>query len=42
MAAERMDRRAYLMEIDPSYCDVIVRRWQDYSGKQADGWRGNG
>jgi DNA modification methylase len=40
MAAERMRRRALLMEIDPAYCDVIVRRWQDYTGKQAEGWRG--
>ena len=23
------------MEIDPGYCDVIVRRWQDYTGKRA-------
>ena len=41
MAAERMHRRAFLMEIDPSYCDVIVSRWQDYTGQKADGWRGN-
>jgi len=41
IAAERMHRRAFLMEIDPSYCDVIVSRWQDYTGKKADGWRGS-
>lgn len=41
MAAERMGRRALLMEIDPAYCDVIVRRWQAHTGQQADGWRGN-
>jgi DNA modification methylase len=29
------------MEIDPAYCDVIVTRWQDYTGKKASGWRGN-
>ena len=23
------------MEIDPRYCDVIVRRWQEFTGKQA-------
>jgi len=40
MAAERLGRRACLMELDPAYCDVIVRRWQEYSGKRADGWRG--
>ena len=42
MAAERLSRRAFLMEIDPAYCDVIVRRWQDHTGNKADGWRGNG
>jgi DNA modification methylase len=42
MAAERLGRRAYLMEIDPAYCDVIVKRWQDHTGRSADGWRGNG
>jgi len=41
IAAERMQRRAFLMEIDPSYCDVIVQRWQQYSGQRAEGWRGN-
>ena len=42
MAAERLGRRAYLMEIDPAYCDVIVKRWQDHTGRKADGWRGEG
>jgi DNA modification methylase len=41
IAAERMGRRAFLMEIDPAYCDVIVTRWQGYTGKKASGWRGN-
>ena len=41
MAAERLGRRALLMEIDPAYCDVIVRRWQEHTGEKADGWRGN-
>ena len=40
IGAERMGRRAFLMEIDPAYCDVIVRRWQEYTGEQASGWRG--
>ncbi len=35
IGCERRDRRARLMEIDPRYADVIVRRWQDYTGKQA-------
>jgi DNA modification methylase len=35
IACERNRRRARLMEIDPCYADVIVRRWQDYSGQRA-------
>ncbi len=41
IAAERLGRKAYLMEIDPAYCDVIVTRWQEFRGRKADGWRGN-
>ena len=41
IAAERMGRRAFLVEIDPAYCDVIITRWQNYTGKKAAGWRGN-
>jgi DNA modification methylase len=35
IACEVNDRAARLMEIDPRYCDVIVKRWQTYTGKQA-------
>jgi hypothetical protein len=35
IAAEKTGRVARLMELDAQYCDVIVRRWQDRSGKQA-------
>jgi DNA modification methylase len=35
IAAEKNGRTALLMELDPRYCDVIVRRWQDYTGRQA-------
>ena len=35
IAAEKSGRRAWLMELDPKYVDVIVRRWQEWSGKQA-------
>jgi DNA modification methylase len=35
IACERRGRKARLMEIDPRYADVIVRRWQEFTGKQA-------
>ena len=35
IAAEKTGRRARLMELDPKYADVIVRRWEDWTGKQA-------
>ncbi len=35
IACERTRRVAGLMEIDRRYCDVIVRRWQEFSGKEA-------
>jgi hypothetical protein len=36
IAAERTGRRAYLMELDQLYADVIVRRWEEYTGKKAE------
>lgn len=35
IAAEQTGRKAYLMELDPKYCDVIVKRWEDFTGKKA-------
>ena len=35
LAAEKHGRHAYLMELDPKYCDVIVKRWEDFTGKKA-------
>ena len=35
IAAENLDRKARLVELDPHYCDVIIRRWQELTGKQA-------
>jgi len=32
IACQKTGRRARLIEVDPSYCDVTIRRWQDYSG----------
>ena len=34
-AAEALDRRAFLMEIDPHYCDVIIDRWEKLTGGKA-------
>jgi site-specific DNA-methyltransferase (adenine-specific) len=35
IAAHKAGRQARLMELDPRYCDVIVRRWQEFTGKTA-------
>lgn len=35
IACEKNGRRGYSMELDPRYCDVIIQRWQNYSGKIA-------
>jgi DNA modification methylase len=35
IAAQQTGRRAFLMELDPLYCDVIVRRWEQFTGKEA-------
>jgi len=35
IVCEKTDRRSFLMERDPGYVDVIVRRWQEFTGKQA-------
>jgi DNA modification methylase len=35
IACERRNRKARLMELDPKYADCIVRRYQEYTGKQA-------
>jgi DNA modification methylase len=36
IAAEKAGRRAFLMEIDALYCDVIVRRWEEFTGRKAE------
>lgn len=35
LAAERIGRRAYCLELDPSYADVAIRRWQRFTGRDA-------
>jgi len=35
IACEKTNRHAMLMELDPKYCDVIVKRWEDFTGKKA-------
>lgn len=35
MACEKAGRKAYLMELNPKYCDVIVKRWQIHTGDEA-------
>lgn len=35
LACERLGRSCYTMELDPHYCDVIIQRWEDMTGKEA-------
>ena len=35
IASERLQRQAMMVELDPKYCDVIVKRWEDFTGKTA-------
>jgi site-specific DNA-methyltransferase (adenine-specific) len=36
IACERLGRKAHLVELDPAYCDVIVKRWQEHTGQTAE------
>lgn len=35
IACEKTNRICYMMELDPKYCDVIIKRWEDYTGQKA-------
>jgi DNA modification methylase len=36
IACEKLDRICYGMELDPKYCDVIIKRWENFTGKKAE------
>ena len=36
IAAEQLGRRCYMMELDPHYCDVIIARWEAFTGRKAE------
>ena len=35
IACEQLDRICYMMELDPKYCDVIIKRWESFTGEKA-------
>lgn len=35
MACEQLNRKCYMCELDPHYCDVIIQRWKNFTGKKA-------
>lgn len=36
IACEQLNRHCYMMELDPKYCDVIIKRWETLTGKKAE------
>lgn len=36
MACEQLERTCYTMELDPKYCDVIIKRWEELTGEKAE------
>ena len=35
IACEQLNRTCYMMELDPKYCDVIIKRWENFTGEKA-------
>jgi DNA modification methylase len=35
IACEQLNRTCYMMELDPIYCDVIIKRWENFTGQKA-------
>ena len=35
IACEQLNRVCYMMELDPKYCDVIIKRWENFTGQKA-------
>ena len=35
IAAEKLNRKCYGMELDEKYCDVIIERWEQFTGQKA-------
>ena len=35
IACEQLNRKCYMMEYDPKYVDVIIQRWENFTGKKA-------
>jgi site-specific DNA-methyltransferase (adenine-specific) len=36
MACEQLKRECYTVELDPHYCDVIIQRWENFTGRKAE------
>lgn len=36
IACEQLGRKCYMMELDPHFCDVIIQRWENFTGRKAE------